>query len=219
MPASTRRLVVAALAVLVVVGGITAVWQIISARPRVSETEVRQIIQTSIQREAEASFLVTGYLEVTTTAIVDNTRILFPEILDLRLGTTRATVRAPGRISYGFEVSDLQQEMIYVDDDLIFVQIPNLQVYSTEPDLSQLEVETDIGWARLPASGRSAERRAVAELSNSLRRQGEAHLEDAVQPRLNTARALERLLVPVLTAAGIENPQIRFEVGEGLLME
>lgn len=187
--------------------------------PAISETEVRQLIQTSIEREATASFLVTGYLEVTTRAIVDNTRILLPDLLDIRLGTTRATVRAPGRVSYGFDVGELQREMIYVDGDVIWIQVPRLQVYSTEPDLSQLEVETDVGWARLPSSARSAERRAIAELDAALRRQGESHLASAMQPRINTARALERLLVPILGAAGFSAPQIRFELGEGVLLE
>ena len=219
MISSPRSLVRAALLALVVALAATAVYRLWNASPQVSETEVRELIQTSIQREATASFYVTGYIDVTTTAIVDNTRILFPDLLDLRLGTTRATVRAPGRVSYGFEVENLQEEMIWVEENVVWVQIPLLEVYSAEPDLSQLEVETDLGWARLPASARSAERRAIGELNDALRRQGESHLQTAVQPRVNTARAMERLLVPVLRAAGIESPQLRFEIGEGVTLE
>ena len=219
MRASPRNLVLAAVLALALVTLATLAYRVWTTRPRITETEIRELVHTSIQREATASFFVTGYLEVTTTAIVDNTRILLPDLLDLRLGTTRVTVRAPGRVSYGFDISNLQEEMIRIEEDVVWIQIPLLEVYSTEPDLSQLEVETDVGWARLPSSGRSPERRAVAELDSALRRQGEAHLASAVQPRVNTARALERLLVPVLGAAGIRSPQLRFELGEGVLLQ
>lgn len=219
MRASALNLVRISAAILVIVIATTAAYRLWWAPPQVSETEVRSLIHTSIQREAEESFFVTGSLDVTTTAIVDNTRIILPDVLDLRLGTTRATVRAPGRVSYGFDVNELQEEMIHVAGNVISIQIPRLQVYSAEPDLTQLEVETEMGWARLPASARSAERRAVAELNAALRRQGETHLSNAMQPRVNTARALEQLLMPVLRATGIMSPELRFELGEGVLLE
>ncbi|HUE96354.1 MAG TPA: DUF4230 domain-containing protein [Longimicrobiaceae bacterium] len=219
MRPSARNLVRIALGIGIFIMVVTMAFRLFWAPPRVSETEVRELIHTSIQRESTASFYVTGTLDVTTTAIVDNTRILFPDLLDLRLGTTRATVRTPGRVSYGFDVSELEREMIYVDGGIIWIQIPRLQVYSAEPNLSALEIETDVGWARMPASARSAERRAIGELNDALRRQGEAHLSTAMQPRVNTARALELLLVPILQAAGIEQPQLRFELGEGVLLQ
>ena len=219
MRASALNLVRIAAAIIVILIAITAAYRVWWAPPQVSETEVRSLIHTSIQREAEESFFVTGSLDVTTTAIVDNTRIILPDVLDLRLGTTRATVRAPGRVSYGFDVNELQEEMIHVSENIVSIQIPRLQIYSAEPDLTQLEVETDVGWARLPESARSAERRAVAELNAALRRQGETHLSNAMQPRVNTARALEQLLMPVLRATGIQNPELRFELGEGVLLE
>lgn len=219
MRITTRNLVIASFAILAVAAGAALAFRSFLRTPSVSEEEVRTMVQTSIQREATESFLVTGYLEVTTTAIVDNRRTLFPDIFDIPLGTTRATVRAPGRVSYGFDVEQLQPEMIYVSENDVYIQIPLLRIYSTEPDLTQMEVETATGWARTSASARSAERRAIGELSNSLRRQGESHLDTAMQPRLNTARALEQLLVPVFTAAGMGQLEIHFEVGEGIMLE
>lgn len=219
MRITTRNLVLVSFLVLIVAAAAAVALRSTFQVPAVSEEEVRAMVQTSIQREATESFLITGYLEVTTTAVVDNRRILFPDVFDIPLGTTRATVRAPGRVSYGFDVEQLQPEMIYVNEQDIYIQIPNLRVYSTEPDLTQMEVETEVGWARLPASARSAERRAIGELSNALRRQGEGHLQTAMQPRLNTARALEQLLVPVFGAAGLGEMQLHFEVGEGVMLE
>jgi hypothetical protein len=43
-------------------------------------------------------------------------------------------------------------------------------------------------------------------------------LDTATQPRVNTAKALEKLLRPVLVAAGVPNPRFRFEIGDELVM-
>lgn len=208
--------------VLILVGVIAAVigaYRAFPGGPVVNAREVQQQIYTTVVSEASASFLVTGRLDVNTTLVVDDTRVLFPNTLGLSLGTTRATVRVPGVVSYGFDVTELEPEMIRVTDDIVEIELPLLRVYSAEPDLARMEVETDVGWARLPSSARAAERTAVAHLGDGLRRQGEAHLRDSAQPRINTARALQAMVTPVLTAAGMNEPRIRFLLGEGILLE
>jgi len=65
---------------------------------------------------------------------------------------------------------------------------------------------------------KAAEREALSGMREALRRQGEAHINTSAQPRVNTARALEQLLRPVLVAAGIPSPQFRFEIGDRLVM-
>jgi len=187
--------------------------------PRISEREVRETVYTTIQREAEASFYVTGFIEVVAATTVEDTRVLLPRMLDLRMGTTRATVRVPGRVSYGFDAGALRPEMIRVDGDVVEVQIPPLSIYSAEADLANLEVETSVGWTRAQATGQQAEHRALRHINDALRQQGDAHLETSVQPRVNTARALETLLAPVLRAAGLPDPQLRFRIGGDLVVE
>jgi hypothetical protein len=206
---------IAVLLALGVVFGIRQLW----SPPRIVEQDVRDLVHSTIQRESAASFLVTGFLEVVTTATVENTQVLLPGMLDLSLGTTRATVRVPGRVSYGFEAASLRPEMIEVDGTTIEITQPSLAIYSAEPTLSELEVQTQIGWARLPATGPAAERRAIGHLTDALRMQGAAHLRDSVQPRVNTARALEAMLTPVLQAAGIAAPRFRFRIGDGIVVE
>jgi hypothetical protein len=186
-----------------------------SSRPRLSQTDIRDAVYSTIQRESPASFLVTGALEVTATTRVANTRTLFPGIVDIDLGTTSATVRVPGRVSYGFDVRELSPAMIRVlEGDTIEVTVPEPVIYSVEPNLEQMDVETQRGWLRL--SQRTTEQvrgRAIQLVQQALRAQGEAHLRGSSQPRINTADALYEMLRPVLIAAGMQDPQIRFRIG------
>lgn len=189
------------------------------AVPRLSEREVRESVVATLRREADTSFVVTGYLDVVVTTRAEDTRVLLPNLLDIRLGTTTATVRVPGRVSYGFDLSELDPETIRLVGDTVEVKVPELSVYSAEPQLAELEVETTTGWLRRPVTAQEAERRAVQHLTHALRTQGEAHLSDALQPRINTARTLERLLAPTLRAQGIAAPRVRIRIGDDLAIE
>lgn len=217
-PSNKRRflgwLVVAGLLLLVAV----VIWW---RRPALTETEVRSVVVSTIQSEAPASFLVTGTLDVTATATVKNTKYLFPESLNLDLGTTQATVRLPGRVAYGFDVTALRPEDIRIaEDGVVEVQVPALHVFSAEPDLARMEVQTEVGWARTYAgSGQQATQRAMRFAQEALRQQGAKHLETQTQPRVNTAEALKNMLAPALQAAGMTAPRFRIEVGPRLVMQ
>jgi hypothetical protein len=188
--------------------------------PAFTEEDVRESVITTIQREAEASFLVTGTLDITATTSVENTREILPQILDISLGTSKATVQVAGRAFYGFDVRNLKAAQIRVSGDtLVEIDVPKPEVYSVEPNLSDLRVWTERGWARSPASTQRAERRAVALLNGALMRQARVHVEQSVQPQVNTARALKELLAPPLRSVGMENPVFRFRIGERIVME
>lgn len=189
--------------------------------PRLSEQEVEEAIMAHIQRESAEAFLVTGRLDVMGTASVENTRTLLPSLLDLSLGTTRSTVRAPGRVSYGFDVRQLRPDMIHVrGDSIIEIELPALSIYSVEPDLSRMEVETDVGWARTRAgSGERTEHRAIAIIEQALRTQGREHLRTSTQPRIHTAEALRDMLAPVLTALELDDVALRFNLTDEIRME
>ncbi len=202
-------------------------------RPRYDAAEVQRTVITTIQREAPASFYVTGTLDIIVTEEVERTEQLFPTLFALlreaqpswpgiNQATARAIVRVPGRVSYGFDVSQLSPEQIRVQPDgLVEVSLPALDVYSAEPYLRQLEVKTEAtGWMQLFGSQeKAAEREALGGVRDALRRQGQTRLNTATQPRVNTAQALEKLLRPVLVAAGTPNPRFRFEIGNELVMQ
>ncbi len=187
--------------------------------PRLTERVTAEQIHAALQREADTTFVVTGYLELVATVRSQDTRVLLPDLLNWPLGTTTATVRVPGRVSYGFAVTELTPAMIRVHGDTIELDVPSVVIFATEPDLARLEVETTTGWARRPVTAQEAERRAVQLLSSALQRQAVVHLEASTQPQVNTARALGRLLGPVVTALGMDQPHIRVHLGEGLVLE
>jgi hypothetical protein len=199
-------------------GAAAVLWPRFTA-PALSEVDLRDRIFATLQEEADTSFVVTGYLDMAVSITAENTRVLFPGIVDLPLGTTRASVTAPGRVSYGFELSALEPEMIHLQGDTVSLEVPYLQVFSAEPRLDEAQVETTRGWARLPITTTGTERLAVARITNALRSQGEAHLKDSAQPRLNTAEALRNLIDPVLVSSGMESPYYRVYFGESLVLE
>jgi hypothetical protein len=187
--------------------------------PRLAERQVREMVFTTIQQETGQSFYVTGSIDVTVMTTVEDTRVFLPRLLDLRVGTTRASVRVPGRVSYGFDARGLRPEMIRVEERLVQVSLPPLAVYSAEPDLSAMEVQTDVGWTRLPSSGQDAERQALRHVNRALQEQGVAHLRTSTQPRVNTAEALATLIDPVLRSAGLQDFVLRFDLGDGLFYD
>lgn len=210
-----RWLPVAGMAALLLVVSVALLWR---ARPRLSDETARAVVFSTLQRETRQSFLVTGALDITVTTRVRNTRRLLPGILDVNLGSVESTVRAPGRVSYGFPLTDLRSQMIQVIGDTIEVRVPTPRVYSIEPRLSQMEVETDAGWLRLrDETQHEVQQRATALVQSALRTQAEHHLRDSSQPRLNTATTLHDMLRPAFVAAGVRDPIFRFIIDDQLI--
>lgn len=224
-----RALIGGGLALVLVVGGV------LIGRMQTSGVEptVRRTVVSTIQREAEAAFYVTGTLDVTVTETVSRTETAFPVLMRILrtaqpswplMGerTVDVTVRVPGRISYGFDAGDLRPEDIRVGGDgRVEVGLPPLRVHAVEPDLSRLRVKTETsGWLWVDSEQIEAtEREALTGVQAALRRQGKQHIEQTTQPRVNTARALEKVLRPALIAAGVDQPQFRFRIGSDLVLE
>jgi hypothetical protein len=207
-----------------------------------NERQVRRVVVTTIQKETPESFLITGTLHITAEATVDSSSTLTPQWFNeivayasTDVGSAvaswasvrdRATVKVPGRVSYGFDVRRLRPEMIGVGSDgRIAVDLPPLSVRGTNVELGRLEVKTSKTgtWKRLFVS--SPERiedevrtRALEKVQASFREQAEARIRTATQPRLNTARAVVSMLTPTLQAAGIDDPRFRIRVGEQLVL-
>jgi hypothetical protein len=226
---SVQRLLAVAV-VLVGLAGAAVLWW--TSGPPLAR--VQRTVITTVQEEAQASFYVTGTLEMGATVSVDSSAYLTPDWLTVVLrntnpamvpltrGSTTATVRIPGRVSYGFRVQNLTPEMIDVSEDgTIGVTIPALEIHSVEPDLTQLEVRTaSEGWMRLFGSDTHTDVRdkALAGVEGAFRAQARRHLDTATQPRTNTARALQTLLRAPIEAAGIPDPQFRIRIGDDLVL-
>ena len=216
-----RRLLIALLLLAVLV--LLPIGALFLWLPRIglSQEEIGDRAWAVLQSEVPAAFLVTGELEVTATTRVENTKTLLPGLIDFDLGTTSAVVRMPGRVIYGIEAAELSRERISVaEDGAIVITLPEPRVYAVEPELSQMEVATRRGWARLSRETEQQVRdRAITLVQATLRAQGTRHIATSTQPHINTARAIAIILRGPLEAAGIEDPVIRFRVGESLTWE
>jgi hypothetical protein len=186
---------------------------------RISPQKIRERVVATIQSEARESFLVTGSLQITATTTVENTRTFLPGILNLDLGTASASVQVPGTAYYGFDVRKLDARTIRVSGDTIEMDVPAPQLLSVDANLSEMQVQTDKGWLRTPASVDKVERTAIRNIQNALARQAADYIANNTQPYVNTAHALEKTLRPALVAAGVRQPVFRFKLGERLLME
>src|SRR5688572_11593267 len=207
----------AAAAILVVSVVYVVVVRLWQARPRLTAETARSVIHTTLQREAREAFVVTGALDVTATARVRHTRRLLPGILDVNLGHVESTVRAPGRVSYGFPLSALHADSVRLTGDTVVMPVPEPQIYAIEPMLTELQVETETGWLRLSRDDQAeVQRRATSLLQGALRNQAQQHLNSSEQPRVNTAETLHELLLPAFTAAGIRDPVFQFIISDQL---
>lgn len=184
---------------------------------QVTQAEVKQLIISRLLREQPASFLVTGHLDIAADITEQNTKYLFPEYLDksFSLGTTRSVVRLTGRVSYGIDLLKLGDDAIsFEPNNVVVITANELEVEAVDPDLQNMQIKTEVGWARLHSrSGQAVEKKAIVEARNALEAEALAHLATSPQPVANTEAALARLLVPALEAAGVSNPTIRFRRG------
>ncbi|GAB5535749.1 MAG: DUF4230 domain-containing protein [Rubricoccaceae bacterium] len=187
---------------------------------RITERDVQTAVLTTLQREAPQEFLVTG--ELTSSATATGRSQWRVRVLNIPIGQTRVQVRIPGRMTYGFELADLRPDDIRFDPaGIVEVQLPRLQVQSVEPILEDASVDIQTSGAdRIGTEAvRSTVERSFREVRPALRRQAERHLEDAEQPRVNSARALQRMLSTPLEAAGVTDARFRFILAPGDTLE
>ncbi len=204
--------------VVVIGAAVLAFWFM---RPRLTEEYIQETVIFTLASEAQESFYVTGTLTFSSTVESRSEKTFLPGILNLNLGTTTATVRVSGRVAYGFNVAALRPEHIhYTEDSVVEVELPRLEVFSVEPELENVDIQTEVGWARLHrSSGQEMEQRALQAIRPSMRATAERHLANSETPELNTAAALVRLLTPPLEAGGVSAPRFRFHLASGGILE
>ena len=208
--------VTAAVVVLTLVGVIAALRRVAQG---IAPEEVRERIVATIQSEAKESILITGSIDLTGTVTVENVRTLLPGVLDIDLGSSRATVQVPGRVYYGFDVRELDRDKIRIRGDTIEITVPQPRVISVDANLQELRVWSAKGWLRSSQSLQTVERTAMQRIDNVLARQAAQHVATSAQPRVNSAEAIRRMVRPVVEAAGITNPVFQFQLTERLTLE
>ena len=186
---------------------------------RISPERIRESVIATIQSEARESFLITGSLTITATTSIESSRVVLPGLLNLNLGTSRARVQVPGTAYYGFDVRKFEAKDIRITGDTIEIDVPKPMLLSVDANLNEMQVWTEKGWMRTPASVDAIERTAIRNVDGALARQAASHVSTSAQPHINTAHALEKMLVPVLSAMGMKDPVFKFRIGERLVLE
>lgn len=186
---------------------------------RIAPEEIRQRVVATIQSEAKESMLITGSVDLTATVTIENAKTLLPGVLDIGLGTSRATVQVPGRAYYGFDVRSINDEDIVIRADTVYIDVPPPSVLTVDANLQQMRIWSEKGWLRSSQSVQSVERTAIQRIDNALARQAAAYVSNSAQPRVNSAEAIRRMVQPVLAAAGITDPIFQFQLSERLRLE
>ncbi len=177
----------------------------------VTEEELQGLVQTQIQQEAAEGFVVTGRLSSTLSG--SSARRWRLRLLDVETGRAEVSVRVPATMTYGFSLDAFDADAIrFREDGVVEVVLPPLSVFSVEPELEDAEVDIDLsGQARLtPSMTERTVEQTLRRVRPALREQAEAHLRDSDQPRVNSARALRRVLSAPLQAAGVDLEAVRF---------
>ena len=106
------------------------------------------------------------------------------------------------------------------DEGVVEVDLPRLEVFSVEPELENVDIQTEVGWARLHrSSGQEMEQRPLQAIRPTMRATAQRHLANSETPELNTAEALARLLTPPLEAGGVSAPRFRFHLASGGILK
>ena len=176
-----------------------------------TEEDVRTLVQTRIESEAAEGFVVTGRLSSTLSG--SSARRWRLRILDIETGRAEVSVRVPATMTYGFSLDAFDADAIrFREDGVVEVVLPPLSVFSVEPQLEDADVDIDVtGQARLtPSLTERTVEQTLHQVRPALRRQAEEHLQTSSQPRVNSARALRRVLASPLEAAGVDLDAVRF---------
>jgi hypothetical protein len=214
----TSRKLLLALLVLVLVSTAAVVAWYAASRPRLTDTEARALISTTLVQEVPEQFLVTGTLDYVTRVERSRQRqfVALPGMVEVPLGTTRVSARVPGRVHYGLDVRAIGVDGLRLRGDTVEVRLPPLQVFAVEADLENAEIRTDEGWGPLLSPrGYLEERAALQAVRPRLRSRAEQHLSRSGEPERNAARALALMLRPAFTAAGYPDVVFTFVAGEG----
>ena len=176
-----------------------------------TEDELRSVVTTGIEREAAEGFVVTGRLSSTLSG--SSARRWRVRFLDIETGRSEVSVRVPATMTYGFSLDAFDaRDVRFREGGVVEVVLPPLSVFSVEPELERAEVSIDLsGQARLtPSQTERTVEQTLRRVRPALREQAEAHLATSEQPRVNSARALRRVLATPLEAAGVDLADVRF---------
>ncbi|MDT8377233.1 MAG: hypothetical protein RQ867_10925 [Mariprofundaceae bacterium] len=163
-----RKLIVTFLALAFMAAGVwfSAPQLLRELLPHVAErSEMQQFNDMLIDMKPDAA-IQAGFVETMHEQTWSNEAFFSFFGIEIPLGETEATLRAPIRVYYG-----VRPHAIHATGSVkgqLHLTIDRVEVLSVDADISRLEIRTDIGWARLDAlSGAEARSRAKKAFEQS----------------------------------------------------
>lgn len=131
--------------------------------------------------------------------------------IEIPLGQTEATLRAPIRVYYGVRPHAIHATRALKGQ--LHLTVDKVEVLSVDTDISRLEIKTDVGWARLDAmSGKEARARAKKAFEQSKYRAA----DNMLQSMQVTAHIREALKAIATQITGISDVRIdRLDLSAG----
>jgi hypothetical protein len=211
-PARPRRLsgLALGLSAVVLVAAVVGAF-VLGQADVVTEEDVDSAVLTALQGEAAEGFVVTGRL--TSSLSGRSARRQRLRVLNIETGRASVRVEVPAEMTYGFSLDRFSADDVrFREGGLVEVVLPPLEVFSVEPILEEADVNIETtGGARLsPDLTEQTLEQTLRRVRPALRTQAETYVRDADQPRVNTARALRRVLAAPLEAAGVDLGAVRF---------
>lgn len=161
-------------------------------------------ISTSADKLRRTGKLVVLQSEVSVNIVKENTKILTVLGQPVNLGTTKVTVRCGGnKIQYYVPLEQFSATKFTYNSNKkqLVVAIPppllDETMVDVQSDPSKIEVQTEVGWARLDSkSGQTMRQSALKELRAAALQEGRAPIH-AEAARTEALGAIQKLLSPL----------------------
>ena len=163
-----RKLIVIILALAFMASGIwfSAPQLLRELLPHVVEkSETQQFNDMLVDMKPDAA-IQAGFIETMHEQTWSNEAFFSFLDIEVPLGQTEATLRAPIKVYYGVRPHAIHATRAAKGQ--LHLTIGKVEVLSVDADISKLEIKTDVGWARLDAlSGEEARARAKKAFEQS----------------------------------------------------
>jgi len=168
----------------------------------VENSEVQQFNDMLIDMKPDAA-IQAGFIQTMHEQTWGNEAFLSFLGIEIPLGATEATLRAPIKIFYG--VRPHAVHAINNKNGQLHLTIDKVEVLSVDADISKLEIKTKVGWARLDAiSGSEARTRAKKAFEQSKYRAA----DNVLQSLQVTAHVREALKAIATQITGIHDVRV-----------
>jgi len=163
-----RKLIVISLALSFLLAGVwfSAPQLLRELLPQVVlKSETEQFNDMLIDMKPDAA-IQAGFIKTMHEQTWSNEAFLSFFGMDIPLGKTEATLRAPIKVYYGARPHAIHATRTVKGQ--LHLNIDRVEVLSVDADISRLEIKTDVGWARLDGvSGEDARKRAKKAFEQS----------------------------------------------------